>query len=86
MLIIKNGKTIGALQLFRVRKIGIVARQNAKDVVVFHGEEEQDRKVMKKILWMLRALHAGEIEKNNIIRYNGTIDMDVIVKETIKEW
>lgn len=40
MLIIKNGKTIGALQLFRVRKIGIVARQNAKDVVVFHGEEE----------------------------------------------
>ena len=48
MLIIKNGKTIGALQLFRVRKTGIVARQNAKDVVVFHGEEEQDRKVMKK--------------------------------------
>ena len=48
MIIIKNGKTIGALQLFRVRKIGIVARQNAKDVVVFHGEEEQDRKVMKK--------------------------------------
>lgn len=41
---------------------------------------------MKKILWTLRALHAGEIEKNNIIRYNGTIDMDVIVKETIKEW
>lgn len=32
------------------------------------------------------ALHAGEIEKNNIIRYNGTIDMDVIIKETIKEW
>lgn len=48
MLIIKNGKTIGALQLFRVRKTGIVARQNAKDVVVFHGEEDQDRKVMKK--------------------------------------
>ena len=48
MIIIKNGKTIGALQLFRVRKTGIVARQNAKDVVVFHGEEEQDRKVMKK--------------------------------------
>lgn len=48
MLIIKNGKTIGALQLFRVRKTGIVARQNAKDVVIFHGEEEQDRKVMKK--------------------------------------
>lgn len=48
MLIIKNGKTIGALQLFRVRKTGIVARQNAKDVVVFHGEEGQDRKVMKK--------------------------------------
>ena len=85
MLIIKNGKTIGALQLFRVRKTGIVARQNAKDVVVFHGEEEQDRKVMKKILWMLQALHAGEIEKN-IIRYNGTIDIDVIIKETIKEW
>lgn len=85
MLIIKNGKTIGALQLFRVRKTGIVARQNAKDVVVFHGEE-QDRKVMKKILWTLQALHDGEIEKNNIIRYNGTIDMDVIVKETIKEW
>ena len=85
MLIIKNGKTIGALQLFRVRKTGIIARQNAKDVVVFHGEEEQDRKVMKKILWMMQALHAGEI-KNNIIRYNGTIDMDVIVKETIKEW
>ena len=84
MIIIKNGKTIGALQLFRVRKTGIVARQNAKDVVVFHGE--QDRKVMKKILWMLQALHAGEIEKNNIIRYNGTIDMDVIIKETIKEW
>ena len=63
MLIIKNGKTIGALQLFRVRKTGIVARQNAKDVVVFHGEEEQDRKVMKKILWILQALHAGEIEK-----------------------
>lgn len=65
MLIIKNGKTIGALQLFRVRKTGIVARQNAKDVVVFHGEEEQDRKVMKKILWMLQALHAGEIEKKH---------------------
>ena len=48
MLIIKNGKTIGALQLFRVRKTGIVARKNAKDVVVFHGEGEQDRKVMKK--------------------------------------
>lgn len=50
MLIIKNGKTIGALQLFRVRKTGIVARKNAKDVVVFHGEEEQDRKVMKNIM------------------------------------
>ena len=85
MIIIKNGKTIGALQLFRVRKTGIIARQTAKDVVVFHGEE-QDRKVMKKILWMLQALHAGEIEKNNIIRYNGTIDMDVIIKETVKEW
>ena len=85
MIIIKNGKTIGALQLFRVRKTGIIARQTAKDVVVFHGEE-QDRKVMKKILWMLQALHAGEIEKNNIIRYNGTIDMDVVIKETIKEW
>lgn len=85
MIIIKNGKAIGALQLFRVRKTGIIVRQNAKGVVVFHGEEEQDREEMEKISWMLQALHAGEIEKN-IIRYNGTIDMDVIIKETVKEW
>lgn len=86
MLIIKNGKTIGALQLFRVRKTGIVARQSAKDVVVFHGEEEQDRKVMKKNIMDTTSTTRRRNRKNNIIRYNGTIDMDVIIKETVKEW